>query len=94
MSLVGPRPLLPEYLSLYNSRQARRHEVRPGITGLTQVRGRNALGWQDKFEHDVWYVENRTFWLDLKILAVTPFRVLMAQGINAGVGHSKFTGNE
>ena len=76
MSLVGPRPLLMEYLPLYSERQARRHEVRPGVTGWAQVNGRNALGWEEKFELDVWYVENRTLWLDIKILFLTVWKVI------------------
>ena len=83
MSLVGPRPLLMEYLPLYNEHQARRHEVRPGITGWAQVNGRNALSWQQKFELDVWYVDNRSFWLDLKILWMTVRKVLVREGISA-----------
>lgn len=83
MSLVGPRPLLMQYLSLYSSRQARRHEVRPGITGWAQINGRNAISWEEKFELDVWYVENRSFWLDLKILALTFLSVFRRHGINA-----------
>ena len=71
MSLVGPRPLLPEYLALYNEQQARRHEVRPGITGWAQVNGRNALDWPERFKLDVWYVDNRSFWIDMRILAMT-----------------------
>ena len=82
MSLVGPRPLLMEYLPLYSARQARRHEVRPGITGWAQVNGRNALGWPEKLEMDVWYVENRSFLLDLKILLLTVGRVLARSGIS------------
>ncbi len=83
MSLVGPRPLLMEYLDRYTPEQARRHEVRPGITGWAQVNGRNALSWEEKFKQDVWYVDNRTFWLDLKILARTAWQVLARKGINA-----------
>jgi len=96
MSLVGPRPLLMEYLPLYNERQAWRHEVRPGITGWAQVNGRNALGWDERFEYDVWYVEHRSFWLDLKIIAMTAWRVLRPQGISqAGQATmSKFTGSQ
>ena len=83
MSLVGPRPLLVEYLPRYSSRQAKRHEVRPGLTGLVQVMGRNLLTWEDKFELDVKYVETRTFWLDLKILALTVGAVIKREGISA-----------
>ncbi len=83
MSVVGPRPLLMEYLPLYNERQARRHEVRPGLTGWAQINGRNALSWEEKFELDVWYVENRTFWLDLKIIFMTARKVLIREGISA-----------
>lgn len=82
MSFVGPRPLLIEYLSLYNKRQARRHEVRPGITGWAQVNGRNAISWEEKFELDVWYVENRSFWLDIKILFMTVLKVFKSEGIS------------
>jgi sugar transferase EpsL len=81
MSLVGPRPLLPEYLSLYSARQARRHEVRPGITGWAQVNGRNALCWEQRLEMDVWYVDNRSTLLDLRILALTVVRVMARDGI-------------
>jgi lipopolysaccharide/colanic/teichoic acid biosynthesis glycosyltransferase len=83
MSLVGPRPLLMEYLPLYSPEQARRHEVRPGITGWAQVNGRNALGWDDKFKLDVWYVANQNMWLDLKILFMTVRKVLVRDGITA-----------
>jgi lipopolysaccharide/colanic/teichoic acid biosynthesis glycosyltransferase len=83
MSLVGPRPLLMQYLPLYSARQGRRHEVRPGITGWAQVNGRNALTWPEKFELDVWYVENRSFWLDLRILWMTLLVVLRRDGISA-----------
>jgi len=83
MSLVGPRPLLPEYLKLYNEKQRRRHEVRPGITGWAQVNGRNAISWQGKFEHDVWYVENISFRLDIKILLLTVKKVFKSEGIAA-----------
>lgn len=83
MSLVGPRPLLVEYLPRYSTRQARRHEVRPGITGLAQVMGRNAISWEEKFEWDVRYVEAQNFWLDLKILALTGWKVLVRDGISA-----------
>ena len=83
MSLVGPRPLLMEYLPLYTPEQARRHEVRPGITGWAQVNGRNAIGWEDKFRLDVWYVDNRSLWLDIKILWLTVKKVLLRDGISA-----------
>lgn len=83
MSLIGPRPLLVSYLSRYTPRQARRHEVRPGITGLAQVMGRNSLSWDDKFEWDVRYVERQSFWLDLKILGLTVKMVLFRHGISA-----------
>ncbi|MYM36167.1 sugar transferase [Duganella sp. FT94W] len=96
MSLVGPRPLLMQYLPLYNEEQQRRHEVRPGITGWAQVNGRNALAWEDKFRLDVWYVDQQSFWLDLRILALTVKTVLIRQGISAE-GHvtmQKFTGTK
>lgn len=83
MSLVGPRPLLMEYLPLYSPEQARRHEVRPGVTGWAQVNGRNALSWDEKFKLDVWYVDNQSFWLDLKILLMTVKKVLAREGISA-----------
>lgn len=82
MSLVGPRPLLPEYLPLYNEFQKRRHEVKPGITGWAQVNGRNAISWEEKFKLDVWYVDNQSFWLDMKILWLTIRKVLVREGIN------------
>ena len=82
MSMVGPRPLLPEYLSLYNEEQKRRHVVKPGITGWAQVNGRNAISWEDKFQFDVWYVENQSFGLDLKILFLTVKKVFKSEGIN------------
>jgi len=82
MSFVGPRPLLVEYLPLYNRRQTRRHNVRPGITGWAQVNGRNAISWEDRFELDVWYVENQSFWLDLKIIFMTVFKVFKSEGIS------------
>lgn len=96
MSLVGPRPLLMEYLPLYSRHQARRHEVRPGITGWAQVNGRNALSWEEKFELDVWYVDNQSLWLDVKILALTILRVLQRQGISAQgeATMTRFTGSE
>lgn len=95
MSLVGPRPLLVEYLPLYNPRQQRRHEVKPGITGWAQINGRNAISWQQKFEYDVWYVENLSFFLDLKILWLTAMKVVKSEGINASqtMTMEKFTGN-
>jgi lipopolysaccharide/colanic/teichoic acid biosynthesis glycosyltransferase len=83
MSLVGPRPLLPEYLPLYTVQQMRRHEVKPGITGWAQVNGRNAISWEEKFELDVWYVDHRSFWLDLKILYMTVWQVLARRDIAA-----------
>ncbi len=82
MSIIGPRPLLPQYLALYTERQQRRHEVKPGITGWAQVNGRNAISWTRKFEYDVWYVENQSFWLDLKILLRTIKKVVISEGIN------------
>lgn len=95
MSLVGPRPLLMEYLPLYNSEQARRHNVRPGITGYAQVNGRNAISWDKKFELDTWYVDNHSLWVDLNILAKTIYIVLAKKNINDASGHSmpKFSGN-
>lgn len=84
MSLVGPRPLLMDYLHLYSKRQARRHEVRPGITGWAQVNGRNALSWEEKFELDVWYVENQSLWLDIRILFKTVWQVIKRDGISHG----------
>jgi lipopolysaccharide/colanic/teichoic acid biosynthesis glycosyltransferase len=95
MSLVGPRPLLMEYLSLYTPEQARRHESRPGITGWAQINGRNAISWEEKFKLDVWYIDNQTFWLDLKILALTLKKVFVREGISA-TGEAtmpKFTGS-
>lgn len=83
MNFVGPRPLLMEYLPLYTPEQARRHEVRPGITGWAQVNGRNALSWEEKFALDVWYVDNQSLWLDIKILALTVIRVIRRDGISA-----------
>ncbi|RBW48255.1 sugar transferase [Marinobacter sp. F3R11] len=95
MSLVGPRPLLMEYLPLYSKEQYRRHDVRPGVTGWAQVNGRNAISWEEKFKLDVWYVDNRSFWLDLKILFLTVKKVLVRDGINGEgeVTMSKFTGS-
>lgn len=83
MSLVGPRPLLMQYLPRYSPRQARRHEVLPGITGWAQVNGRNAISWEDKLEMDVWYIEHRSFWLDLKIIALTVGQVISRREIHA-----------
>jgi lipopolysaccharide/colanic/teichoic acid biosynthesis glycosyltransferase len=95
MSLVGPRPLLMEYLPLYSKGQYRRHDVRPGVTGWAQVNGRNAISWDEKFKLDVWYVDNRSFWLDIKILFFTVKKVLVRDGISGGgeVTMGKFTGN-
>lgn len=95
MSLVGPRPLLMEYLPLYSPEQARRHEVRPGVTGWAQVNGRNAISWEQKFAFDVWYVDNRSFWLDVKIIFLTVKKVLVRDGISAQgeATMPKFTGS-
>lgn len=95
MSLVGPRPLLMEYLPRYSPEQARRHEVRPGVTGWAQVNGRNAISWRDKFALDVWYVDNRSLALDLRILAMTVFKVLRREGVTAenSVTAEKFMGD-
>jgi lipopolysaccharide/colanic/teichoic acid biosynthesis glycosyltransferase len=95
MSLVGPRPLLMEYLPLYSPRQARRHQVRPGITGWAQVNGRNAISWEEKFEHDVWYVDNQSFGLDMKILFMTLAHLFQRKDISHA-GHAtmpRFTGS-
>jgi len=95
MSFVGPRPLLMEYLDRYSPEQARRHEVKPGITGWAQINGRNAISWEEKFQLDVWYVDNQTLWLDFKILFITIRKVLMGEGISQP-GHvtiEKFKGN-
>lgn len=96
MSLVGPRPLLMEYLPLYSAEQARRHEVRPGITGWAQVNGRNALSWPEKFALDVWYVDNRSLLLDIRILLLTVKKVFVREGISADgqATTSRFTGEE
>ncbi|WP_345873640.1 sugar transferase [Shewanella algae] len=94
MSLVGPRPLLMQYLPLYSKEQARRHEARPGVTGWAQINGRNAISWEEKFKLDVWYVDNRNFWLDIKILLLTVKKVFKREGISAD-GHvtiEPFTG--
>ena len=95
MSLVGPRPLLMEYLPLYSKEQYRRHDVRPGITGWAQVNGRNAISWENKFKLDVWYVDNRSFWLDIKILFLTVKKVIVRDGISGDgeVTMEKFTGD-
>ena len=96
MSLVGPRPLLMEYLPLYSVQQHRRHEARPGVTGWAQVNGRNALSWEDKFKLDVWYVDNQSIWLDLKIVFMTLKKVVVREGISADgeATMSKFTGSQ
>lgn len=96
MSLVGPRPLLMEYLPLYSQEQSRRHEVRPGVTGWAQANGRNALSWDEKFKLDVWYVDNQSFLLDFKILFMTIKKVVVKEGISSegNVTMSKFTGNK
>ena len=95
MSLIGPRPLLPQYLPLYNAVQKRRHEVRPGITGWAQVNGRNAISWEQKFEYDVWYVDNVSFLLDFRILIMTVKKVFIREGISAdgSVTMDTFSGN-
>jgi len=95
MSFVGPRPLLVEYLPLYNERQKKRHDVKPGITGWAQVNGRNAISWEEKFEYDVWYVENQSFWLDIKILWMTFLKVLKRSDISSdsAVTMEKFQGS-
>lgn len=96
MSLVGPRPLLMEYLPLYSAKQARRHEVKPGITGWAQVNGRNSLTWEEKFQLDVWYVEHQSFWLDMRIIALTIKKVLLCEGITAQGEDTmpRFTGSQ
>jgi len=96
MSLVGPRPLLVEYLPLYSPEQARRHEVRPGITGWAQVNGRNAISWEDKFKLDVWYVDNQSLLLDIKILWLTVRKVMVRDGISAEgeATMTRFTGSK
>lgn len=96
MSLVGPRPLLMEYLPLYSAEQSRRHAVRPGITGWAQINGRNALSWKQKFDLDTWYVDNQSFWLDFRILLLTVRKVFIREGISADgvVTISKFTGRD
>ncbi len=96
MSLVGPRPLLMEYLPLYSTEQYRRHEVRPGVTGWAQINGRNALSWDEKFKLDVWYVDNRSLWLDLEIIFLTIKKVVVRDGISADgeATMSKFEGTQ
>jgi lipopolysaccharide/colanic/teichoic acid biosynthesis glycosyltransferase len=95
MSLIGPRPLLMEYLSLYNSIESQRHAIRPGITGWAQVNGRNTIEWEKKFEYDVWYVQNCGAWLDIKILCLTVIKVLKIEGISSETSATmeKFTGS-
>jgi undecaprenyl phosphate N,N'-diacetylbacillosamine 1-phosphate transferase len=95
MALIGPRPLLVDYLPLYTSRQMRRHDVKPGITGWAQVNGRNALSWREKFEHDIWYVEHMNCILDMRILFLTIKKVIIRESINSAPGEpmKKFTGN-
>lgn len=95
MSLIGPRPLLMEYLPLYSTEQNRRHDMRPGISGWAQVNGRNTISWEDKFKLDIWYIENQSFWLDVKILLLTIKKVFIREGINANgeATMQKFTGS-
>lgn len=95
MSFVGPRPLLPEYLPLYNKKQKNRHNLKPGITGLAQVKGRNTTSWQQKFEYDLWYIENQSFILDLKILLFTVGKIFKTQEVNASGLNTmeRFNGN-
>jgi len=96
MSLVGPRPLLMQYLPLYSPEQARRHEVKPGLTGWAQINGRNAISWEKKFEYDIWYVDHQSFWLDMKILFLTVWKVVKRDGISADDNATMpfFTGND
>lgn len=96
MSIIGPRPLLVEYLNLYNEQQNKRHDVKPGITGWAQVNGRNAISWNQKFEFDTWYVNNVSFWLDMKILLLTAIKVLKIEGISSQSSKTmeKYTGDE
>jgi lipopolysaccharide/colanic/teichoic acid biosynthesis glycosyltransferase len=96
MSLVGPRPLLMEYIPLYSQVQYRRHEVRPGVTGWAQINGRNAISWENKFELDIWYVDNRSLWLDMKVILLTIKKVLVRDGISAEgeATMTKFTGSK
>lgn len=94
MSFIGPRPLLIEYLTLYNEKQKKRHDVKPGITGWAQVNGRNAISWEQKFEFDIWYVEHHSFWLDMKILWMTFIKVIKRSDIssNTSITMEKFKG--
>ncbi|MCT7405757.1 undecaprenyl phosphate N,N'-diacetylbacillosamine 1-phosphate transferase [Aliarcobacter cryaerophilus] len=96
MSFVGPRPLLEEYLPLYNEKQKRRHDVKPGITGWAQVNGRNAISWEQKFDYDAWYVDNQSFWLDIKILWLTFLKVVKRSDISSSTSSTmeKFTGSK
>ena len=96
MSLVGPRPLLMEYIPLYSPEQARRHAMRPGVSGWAQVNGRNGISWAEKFKLDVWYVDNRSFWLDIKVICLTLKKVIVREGISADgeATVSKFTGTK
>jgi lipopolysaccharide/colanic/teichoic acid biosynthesis glycosyltransferase len=96
MSIVGPRPLLMQYLERYSSEQARRHNVLPGMTGWAQINGRNAITWEDKFRYDVWYVDHWTFWFDMKIIALTFWKVLLREGINepGRISAGEFMGTE
>ena len=96
MSFVGPRPLLEEYLPLYNEKQKRRHDVKPGITGWAQVNGRNTISWDQKFDYDVWYVDNQSFWLDIKILWLTFLKVVKRSDISSSTSSTmeKFTGSK
>jgi sugar transferase EpsL len=95
MSLVGPRPLLVEYLPLYSERQSRRHEVKPGITGWAQINGRNAISWDEKFDLDIWYIDNQSVWLDMKILFLTVKKIILRDGIsqNNHISMNKFRGS-
>jgi lipopolysaccharide/colanic/teichoic acid biosynthesis glycosyltransferase len=96
MSIVGPRPLLMQYLERYSPAQARRHNVLPGMTGWAQINGRNAITWEDKFRYDVWYVDHWTFWFDMKIIALTFWKVLLREGINepGRISAGEFMGTE
>ena len=96
MSIVGPRPLLMDYLPLYNEEQAKRHKVRPGMTGHAQVNGRNSISWEEKFKLDTWYVENQSIWLDFKIMFQTVKKVIIKEGINQSeeIIMTRFTGNK